>query len=127
MGVQGPGEQCGSGGGTGNLSTTPVANQTIAQPAGTQFSTNNLANIRYVTSSWNWAQTPADNLDTPGNLTIHLSPCPLGLDTASGSNYYSYKVYISGKGTPEAVHGYGRELCCRNKQRNDHGDDRVCA
>jgi len=94
---------CGSGGGTGNLSTTPVSNQTIAQPAGTQFSTNNLANIRYVTSSWNWAQTPADNLSTPGSLTIHLSPCPLGLDTASGSNYYSYKVYISGKGTPEAV------------------------
>jgi hypothetical protein len=94
---------CGGSGGTGNLSTNPVAAQNIAQPAGTQFSTNNLANIRYVTSSWNWAQTPPDNLGTPGSATIHLSPCPLGLDTASSSNYYSYKVYISGKGTPEAV------------------------
>jgi len=90
-------------GGTGNLSTTPVASQTIAQPAGTQFATNNLANIRYVTSSWNWAQTPADNLATPGNVAIHLSPCPLGIDTASSTNYYTYKVYISGAGTAEAV------------------------
>lgn len=81
-------------GGTGNLSTTPTVSQTIAQPVGTTFSTNNLANIRYVTSTWNWAQTPADNLTTPGNLTTHLSPCPLGIDTASSTNYYTYKVYI---------------------------------
>src|SRR5205823_6209706 len=39
------------GGGTGNISTTPIANQNIAQPSGTQFSVNNLANIRYVTAS----------------------------------------------------------------------------
>jgi hypothetical protein len=90
-------------GGSGNLSTTPTGSQTIAQPAGTQFSANNLANIRYVTPSWNWAQTPADSLLTPGSLTIHLSPCPLGIDTASSSNNYPYKVYISGKGTPEAA------------------------
>jgi hypothetical protein len=90
-------------GGTGNLSTNPITSQAIAQPVGTQFSTNNLANIRYVTASWNWAQTPADNLATPGPVTIHLSPCPLGIDTASTSNFYIYKVYISGQGTPEAV------------------------
>jgi len=94
---------CGSGGGSGNVSTNPAASQVIAQPAGTQFSTNNLANIRYVTPSWNWSQTPADNLATPGTLTIHLSPCPLGIDTASSSNYYSYRVYISGTGTAEAA------------------------
>ncbi|HTS37815.1 MAG TPA: hypothetical protein VMH04_19225 [Candidatus Solibacter sp.] len=94
---------CGGGTGTGNLSTNPTATQSIAQPVGTQFSSNNLANIRYVTSSWNWSQTPADNLGSPGSLTIHLSPCPLGLDTASSSNFYSYKVYIAAKGTPEAV------------------------
>jgi hypothetical protein len=88
-------------GGSGNLSTNPTSSQTIAQPAGTQFATNNLANIRYVTTSWNWAQTPADNLSTAGNVTIHLSPCPLGIDTASGTNNYLYKVYISGQGTPE--------------------------
>ena len=94
---------CGGGSGGGNVSTFPAGNQAIAQPIGTQFATNNLANIRYVTPSWNWAQTPADNLSTPGAATIHLSPCPLGLDTTSGSNFYSYKVYISGTGTPEAV------------------------
>jgi hypothetical protein len=87
----------------GNLSTNPAASQTIAQPIGTQFSTNNLAFIRYVTPSWNWAQTPADNLVTPGSLTIHLSPCPAGIDTAASSNNYVYKVYISGTGTPEAA------------------------
>jgi len=94
---------CGGGGGTGNVSTTPVANQVIAQPGGTQFSVNNFANIRFVTPSWNWSQTPSDNLGTPGNVTIHLSPCPLGLDTNSSANYYSYKVYISGTGTAEAA------------------------
>ncbi|MGO9086550.1 MAG: beta strand repeat-containing protein [Candidatus Sulfotelmatobacter sp.] len=94
---------CGGGSGTGNLSTTPTASQNIAQPAGTQFSTNNLANIRYVTSNWNWAQTPADNLGTAGSHTIHLSPCPQGLDTTSSANGYTYRVYISGTGTPEAV------------------------
>lgn len=90
-------------GGTGNLSTTPAASQTIAQPVGTQFSTNNLANIRYVTASWNWLQSPTDNLSTAGSETIHLSPCPLGLDTASSTNHYTYKVYIAGTGTAEAV------------------------
>lgn len=93
---------CGGGGGTGNLSTNPVANQSIAQPAGTQFSSNNLANIRYVTSSWNWMQTPADNLATPGNVTIHLAPCPLGIDTSANA-YYSYKVRIAGTGTAEVA------------------------
>jgi len=90
-------------GGSGNLSSTPSASQNIAQPVGTQFATNNLANIRYVTASWNWLQTPTDNLATAGSVTLHLSPCPLGMDTNSSANYYTYKVYISGKGTAEAV------------------------
>jgi hypothetical protein len=94
---------CGGGGGAGDISTSPTASQTIAQPGGTQFATNNLANIRYVTSSWNWAQTPADSLATAGNVTIHLSPCPMGIDTAASANHYTYKVYISGTGTAEAV------------------------
>jgi hypothetical protein len=101
--LQGNGTWGACGGGTGNLSTSPAASQNITQPPGTQFSANNLANIRYVTASWNWAQTPADNLGTPGNNTIHLSPCPLGMDTTSSANAYIYRVYISGMGTPEAV------------------------
>jgi hypothetical protein len=48
---------CGGGGGSGNVSTAPVASQNVVQPAGTQFSINNLANVRHVTSSWNWLQT----------------------------------------------------------------------
>jgi hypothetical protein len=56
-----------------------------------------------VTANWNWSQSPADNLLTPGTATIHLSPCPLGIDTASSANYYIYKVYIAGAGTPEAA------------------------
>lgn len=49
---------CASGGGTGNVSTAPSAgvNQNITQPVGTQFSTNNLAGIPYVVSSYNWPQ-----------------------------------------------------------------------
>ena len=94
---------CGGGSGAGNLSTNPVANQNISQPGGTQFSANNLANVRYVTATWNWLQSPADSLATAGSNTIHLTPCPLGIDTASSSNYYSYKVYIAGTGTAEAV------------------------
>ena len=93
---------CGGGGGTGNVSTTPAASQNVVQPAGTQFSTNNLANARYVTGSWNWVQTPADNLGTPGSNTIHLSPCPLGIDTSNNLNA-QYAVYIAGTGTAEAV------------------------
>jgi hypothetical protein len=93
---------CGGGGGSGNVSTTPAASQNVAQPAGTQFSTNNLANIRYVTPSWNWSQLPPDSLSTAGTNTVHLSPCPLGVDTTANA-YYSYKVYIAGTGTAEAA------------------------
>ena len=93
---------CGTGSGSGNVSTTPVTSQNVVQPAGTQFSTNNLANARYVTASWNWLQSPTDNLGTTGNNTIHLSPCPLGLDTSNDPNA-QYAVYLAGVGTAEAV------------------------
>jgi hypothetical protein len=84
------------------MSTTPAASQDVVQPAGTQFSINNLANARYVTTSWNWVQTPSDNLGTAGNKTIHLSPCPLGLDLSNNVNA-QYMVYIAGTGTAEAA------------------------
>jgi hypothetical protein len=93
---------CGGGGGTGNVSTTPVASQNVAQPAGTQFSANNLANIRYVTASWNWVQSPADSLATAGSNTIHLSPCPTGIDTSNTSTR-PYYVYVAGTGTAETA------------------------
>ncbi len=90
-------------GGTGGVSLSPSSSQNIVQPLGTQFSTNNLANIRYVISTWNWLQSPSDSLSTPGSHTIHLSPCPLGIDTNSPANYYVYAVYIAGTGIPEAT------------------------
>ena len=93
---------CATGGGSGNVSTTPAANQDVVQPAGTRFSTNNLANARYVTASWNWLQSPTDDLTTAGSKTIHLSPCPLGIDTSNNSSA-QYAVYISGTGTAEAA------------------------
>jgi hypothetical protein len=93
---------CGSGG--GNVSTNPSTgvNQIITQAAGTQFSTNNLAGISFVVSSYNWVQSPADNLATAGNNTIHLTPCPAGVDTSNNTSA-QYAVYIAGTGTAEAA------------------------
>ena len=91
---------CGGGSGSGNVSTTPTGNQNVSQPAGTAFSTNNLANVRYVTAAWNWVQRPSDSLAAAGSNTIHLSPCPMGIDTSNGTNR-PYYVYVAGTGTPE--------------------------
>ena len=91
---------CGGGSGTGNVSTAPVASQNVAQPEGTQFSANNLANVRYVTPSWSWQQSPADVLTTAGSNTIHLTPCPLGIDTSNNTRR-PYYVYVAGTGTAE--------------------------
>lgn len=93
---------CAGGGGTGNVSTAPAASQNVAQPKGTQFSTNNLANVRYVTAVWNWSQSPADSLATAGSNTIHLNPCPVGIDTSNNTKS-PYYVYIAGTGTAEAA------------------------
>ena len=93
---------CGGGGGSGNVSTNPAASQNVAQPEGTQFSTNNLANTRYVTASWSWQQSPADSLATAGSNTIHLTPCPLGIDTSNTASR-PYYVYVAGTGAPETA------------------------
>ncbi len=89
-------------GGTGGVSVSPAASQNIAQPAGTQFSVNNLSGIRYVAPGDNWSQNPSGSLSAGAN-TVTLNPCPRGLVVAVvGANFYAY-VYISGVGTPEAV------------------------
>ena len=41
-----------------NVVVNPTSSQNIVQPAGTQTSTNNLGNIRYVTANYNWSATP---------------------------------------------------------------------
>ena len=88
-------------GGTGGVTVSPSASQNIAQPAGTQFTVNNLSAIRYVTPSDNWLQNPSGSLAVGAN-TVTLTPCPRGLtvNTLAGTQTY---VYISGVGTPEAA------------------------
>src|SRR5712671_2519510 len=54
-------------GGTGGVSVSPAVSQNIAQPAGTQFSVNNLSGIRYVTPGDNWSQNPSGSLSTGVN------------------------------------------------------------
>ncbi len=112
---------CGSGSGSGNVSTVPAASQNVAQPEGTEFSVNNLANVRYVTASWNWMQSPMDSLATAGSNTIHLSPCPLGIDTSNSANR-PYYVYVSVTGTAEAALVTGGTCAGGLRIGNDSGD-----
>ncbi|MGA8273776.1 MAG: hypothetical protein WB919_19595 [Candidatus Sulfotelmatobacter sp.] len=86
------------GGGTGSVSVTPAASQSIAQPLGTQFSVNNVSGIRYVTAGDNWSTSPSGSLAGGTPATVTLSPCPVGVDTSGFSMYY---VYLSVQGTPE--------------------------
>ena len=70
--------------------------------ATSQVTTNSMASARYVTSTWNWSQRPPDDLGTVGIHTIHLSPCPLGLDISHNTNA-QYGVYIGGTGRVEVA------------------------
>jgi len=89
-------------GGTGGVSVSPAVSQNIAQPAGTQFSVNNLSGIRYVAPGDNWSQNPGGSLSV-GTNTVTLTPCPRGLTVGViGGTFYAY-VYISGVGTPESA------------------------
>src|SRR5271168_4300879 len=65
-------------GGAGGVSVSPSASQNIAQPAGTQFSVNNLSGIRYVAPGDNWSQNPSGSL-AAGTNTVTLNSCPRGL------------------------------------------------
>ncbi len=72
-----------------------------------QVTQSGRVNIRYVGPDWNWTQSPNDDLASPGEKTVHLSPCPRGLDTSAASHFYSYKVYVSGTGDSEAAEVVG--------------------
>jgi hypothetical protein len=88
-------------GGSGGVSVSPAVSQNIAQPSGTEFSTNNLSNIIYVAPSDNWSQNPSGTISA-GSNTVTLTPCPRGLTVATVLPSQTY-VYISGTGTAEAV------------------------
>ncbi len=89
-------------GGAGGVLVSPAISQNITQPAGTQFSANNIGGIRYVTPSDNWSQNPSGSLSA-GTNTVTLNPCPRGLTVGVVSGNFNAYVYISGVGTPEAV------------------------
>ena len=88
-------------GGTGGVTVSPTASQNIAQPAGTQFTVNNISGIRYVTPGDNWLQNPSGSLAVGAN-TVTLTPCPRGLTVSTLAGAQTY-IYISGVGTPEAA------------------------
>ena len=88
-------------GGSGGVSVSPAASQNIAQPGGTEFSTNNLSNIIYVAPNDNWLQNPSGTISAGAN-TVTLTPCPRGLTAVTVMPSQTYG-YISGVGTPEAV------------------------
>ena len=76
--------------------------QLLSAAVMSQAPADNMANGKYVTSTWNWSQRPSDDLRTAGTHTIHLSPCPLGLDTSHNTNA-QYSVYIGGAGKTEVA------------------------
>jgi hypothetical protein len=86
---------------SGGVSVSPAVSQNIAQPGGTEFSTNNLSNIIYVAPGDNWSQNPSGTISA-GSNTVTLTPCPRGLTAATILPSQTY-VYISGTGTPEAA------------------------
>ncbi len=58
------------------------------------------AGVTYVRPSYNWSQTPSGMLSGGSLSGVTLTPCPIGIDTTSGSGY---QVYLSGGGNSEAV------------------------
>ena len=59
----------------------------------------NVAAIRRYASEYNWSASPSDDLNTTGARAVRLSTCPSGV---MGTEPW-YFVYLSGKGSPEAV------------------------
>lgn len=79
---------------TANVSTTPTVAQAVEQPVGAESSSKDPANVRYVTSSWNWSQSVSVDLSLPGSeKTIFLAPCPVGIDVSANAQRPFY-VYI---------------------------------
>ena len=50
------------GGGSGGVTVSPTASQSIVQPVGSQMTVNNLSGVRYVTPSDNWSAMPSGSL-----------------------------------------------------------------
>src|SRR4029077_9260135 len=83
---------CGSGGGTGNVSTNPITgvSQNITQGVATQLSTNNLAGIPYVVASYNWPQAGMTESCTGGCTAGGLGAGTQGASAATTWSAGSY-------------------------------------
>lgn len=83
----------------------PATSQNIVQPAGTNFTSNDLAGIKYAVTSYNWSQSPAGTV-VIGSNTITLNPCPAGImyrrRVGDGIQPWTY-IRVAGTGTPESV------------------------
>jgi hypothetical protein len=103
---------CGSSGNAVSIQNVPVDttapgdNQVITyvassgkhEPRAGGGVTAGMAVVKY-SPDFNWWQSPATNLNTPGAVTVNLAVCPPGV-TGNEPQYY---VYISGTGTAEAA------------------------
>src|SRR5208337_2366964 len=58
------------------------------------------AGITYATTALNWTQTISTGLTGGSQTTVTLTPCPVGIDTTSGSGY---QVRVSGGQNSEVV------------------------
>ena len=58
------------------------------------------AGITYATTALNWIQTISSSLTSGSQATVRLTPCPVGIDTTSGTGY---QVLLSGGGNTESV------------------------
>ena len=85
-----------------NAPTTPSGIRNITKTVDAVIPAESMAGIHYVTPTWNWVQSPSDDLTEPGDVTLHLTPCPLGVDTAT-NHHYIYKVRIARTGTAEVA------------------------
>jgi len=72
--------------------TNPTSSQNIVQPVGTQLSSNNVANIRYVTAAFNWSISPGGTMTGGVPYTLTFVTCPLGVSGSDGNLF----VYVSG-------------------------------
>ncbi len=81
-----------------NQVLTYVASAGVYEPMAGGGVSAGMQAVKYATD-FNWSQTPAADLSSPGVKTVNLTACPPGV---TGTEPYYY-VYISGTGTPEAV------------------------
>jgi len=98
----------GAFGGTSFTHYSPTATSTTAA-GDTEIAIQ--SGIRYVTSDFNWIQSPTGSI-TVGSNSVTLSPCPRGVD----NSFPNYFVDIKGTGTPEAVPVASITACVANAE-----------